>query len=196
MNIWVGSRNPVKIEATHEAFRRHFPDVRVAGFAVPSGVSPQPVGMETLRGAIRRVQALRNLPEADQADFFVGIEGGIARIWGCWFAFGVAVIENRAGRRGVGISPLFPVPGAWISRMLQGEEMGTLVDEASGRTNTKHDMGAIGFLTRGDMDRRELYVHGLRVALIPFLQPEEDFGCEDAQEGPSSDSRTYSSRGS
>lgn len=179
MKIWVGSENPVKIAATREAFLRHFDVVVVEGVAVDSGVSPQPVGEETLKGAVNRVRALKSLPGAEDVDFFVGIEGGIARIWGCWFAFGVAVIRDARNRQGVGVSPLFPLPQPWIPRLLSGEEMGHLVDEAAGRTLTKHDIGAIGYLTRGDMDRKELYVHGLRAALIPFLHGDTGFSCKN-----------------
>ncbi len=177
MRIWVGTENPVKIAATREAFGHHYREVIVEGVRVDSGVSPQPVGEETLKGALHRVRALRMLPDAETVDFFVGIEGGIGQIWGCWFAFGVAVIENARGRQGIGFSPLFPLPRMWIPRLLSGEEMGHLVDEAVGRSMTKHDLGAIGYLTRGDMDRKELYVHGLRAALIPFLHEGTEFSC-------------------
>ncbi len=177
MNVWVGTENPVKVAATREAFLRHHPAVTVKGVRVDSGVSPQPVGEETLKGALNRVRALKSLPGAEEVDFFVGIEGGIGRIWGCWFAFGVAVIEDARGRRGIGFSPLFLLPRAWIPRLLSGEELGPLVDEATGRSMTKHDLGAIGYLTRGDMDRKELYVHGLRAALVPFFHEGTEFSC-------------------
>ncbi len=177
----MGSTNPVKIRATREAFERHFSRVRVEGHPVPSGVSPQPVGVETLQGARNRVRSLRSLPDALQVDFFVGIEGGIGEVLGCWMAFGVVVVEDRQGRQGVGFSPMFPLPREWIRRLQRGEELGTLVDEAAGRTRTKHDLGAIGYLSRGDMDRTELYLHGIRAALVPFLRPHWTFTCSFPQ---------------
>ena len=38
--------------------------------------------------------------------------------------------------------------------------------------NTKQKGGAIGFLTNGVMDRKDLYVQGLIVALVPFIKKE------------------------
>lgn len=36
--VWIGSTNPVKIEATRIAFSRHFQKVCVKGYKVASGV--------------------------------------------------------------------------------------------------------------------------------------------------------------
>jgi len=46
MKVLVGSKNPVKIEATKEAFKKYFDDIEV-----DSKVSKQPIGIETFVGA-------------------------------------------------------------------------------------------------------------------------------------------------
>ena len=41
-----------------------------------------------------------------------------------------------------------------------------------GRTGSKLEEGAIGLLSRGAMDRVELYEHATVLALLPFIDPE------------------------
>ncbi len=172
LQVWVASNNPAKRTAVRRAFARTLGPVEVYGMAVPSGVSDQPVGEETWRGARQRVDRLREHLDAGTWDYLVGIEGGIEVWHGTWMAFGVVWILHQSGRTSVGVSPAFPLPPAWVDRLHRGEELGVLVDEASGRTLTKHQEGAIGFLTRGAMDRAGLYEAGVLAALTAFLRPE------------------------
>ncbi|HYQ55860.1 MAG TPA: inosine/xanthosine triphosphatase, partial [Draconibacterium sp.] len=77
MQIVVASKNPVKINATDLGFRSYFDDVNVQGVSIRSGVSDQPKSDdETLSGALNRVENARK--EFSEADFWVGIEGGIS----------------------------------------------------------------------------------------------------------------------
>lgn len=79
----MGSKNPVKVEAVCQAFGRIFPEyaraVEIVGVAAESGVSAQPRGeRETRRGARNRAEdAARRRPEAD---YWVGLEGGVAEL--------------------------------------------------------------------------------------------------------------------
>src|SRR5215467_13542629 len=74
-NVVVGSTNPVKIAAVAAVFERSGSPARVHGLAVPSGVRDQPEGdAETIRGATQRA---RTALEASDADFAIGIEGGV-----------------------------------------------------------------------------------------------------------------------
>ena len=74
-NVVVGSTNPVKIAAVTAVLERSGSHALVRGLAVPSGVRDQPEGdAETIRGATQRATAAL---EASDADFAVGIEGGI-----------------------------------------------------------------------------------------------------------------------
>ena len=156
MKVLVGSMNPVKRVSVEEAFGLFFDTPVVQCVAVPSGVPDQPIDDETLVGARNRARTLRVAPEAGEADFFVGIEGGVDEQVGRVFAFG-------------GSSPRFELPPGVARQVLAGRELGLVMDEMTGQQNSKHKGGAIGHFTRGVMDRRALYVAGLVVTLVPFL---------------------------
>ncbi len=137
------------------------------GISVPSGVSDQPFGEETYTGAENRARALlRNYPNAD---YFVGIEGGVQLLSGIWFGFGAVTILDVSGNLGRGTSPQYELPEKIIEELKNGKELGTVIDELSGDTDTKRKGGAIGFFTNGVFQRKDLYVTGVLVALIPFL---------------------------
>lgn len=171
MKVLVGSENPVKIEAVKEAFEKYFGEVEVVGMAVESHVPPQPVNDETYIGAQSRVIHLKEMNEKDNlgADYFVGIEGGIAEEFDKWFAFGAMCIMNKEGNKGMGTSPHFELPKHVAEQLISGTELGDVIDEMTSTENSKQHSGAIGYFTKGVMDRKELYVSGLVVAMIPFL---------------------------
>ncbi len=174
IKVLVGSRNPVKIEAVRESFVKYFGEVEVKGIAADSGVNPQPVNEETFKGAKNRALFLKNNngDKSARADFYVGIEGGIAQLYNKWFALGIMCVIDKEGKIGYGTSPLFELPGSVTEELLNGTELGDVMDRLTGEGNTKQKGGAVGFFTRGVMDRKELYVHGLITALIPFLNKE------------------------
>jgi inosine/xanthosine triphosphatase len=169
MKVLVGSMNPVKRVSVEEAFGLFFDTPVVQCVAVPSGVPDQPIDDETLVGARNRARTLRVAPEAGEADFFVGIEGGVVEQVGRVFAFGGICVVDRHGREALGSSPRFELPPGVARQVLAGRELGLVMDEMTGQQNSKHKGGAIGHFTRGVMDRRALYVAGLVVTLVPFL---------------------------
>ena len=164
----------MKLEATKVAFSKYFDAVEVVGIRVNSKVSNQPVEDETFAGARNRVFELKRINEARDlnADFFVGIEGGIKKLFHRWFTFGVMCIMDDAGKIGYGTSPFFELPSQISEELLEGEgmiELGDVMDNLIGEKNTKQKQGAVGYFTKGVMDRKRYYVNGLTVALIPFL---------------------------
>ncbi len=171
MKILVGSKNPVKIEAVREAFSNYFENLDIIGLKADSGVSSQPVNDETFLGAKNRAEHLRRLNESENlcADFFVGIEGGVAKFFNRWFALGLMCVIDKNDRIGFGASPLFELPESITGELLKGVELGEVMDKLTGDLNTKQKGGAIGFFTNGVIDRKNLYVPGLVNALIPFL---------------------------
>ena len=88
MRIVIASGNPVKIQATEAAFRKMFPgeELELAWVSVASGVSDQPMSdEETYRGAGNRAKNARIL--MPEAEYWVGIEGGLEERNGSLWAF-------------------------------------------------------------------------------------------------------------
>ena len=166
MKILVASKNPVKIEAAREAFSSYFENVVVEGVSVKSGVSDQPFDWDTFKGAKNRALSLRE----KTADYYVGMEGGAAKIQGQYFTFGVFCIIDKSGFESFGSSPLLPLPKWVFSELRSGKELGTVMDEIMGDTNTKQKGGAPAFFTNGVVDRKSFYIQGLQLALSPFLK--------------------------
>ena len=169
MKIIVCSLNPVKINATLQAFRHYFNFVEVVGVESNSRVPDQPIGKETFEGAYNRVM---DISKRYAADFYVGIEGGIYKIADVWFAFGAVFIMDKNGRIGWGTSPMFTLPDFVIKKLQTGIELGNVMDELINEHNSKQKKGAIGYLSKGVIDRMKLYETGVIMALVPFINQE------------------------
>jgi inosine/xanthosine triphosphatase len=170
--VVVASMNPVKIRAAIGGFRAVFPGetVQAEGIDGPSAVAAQPTtDAETLRGADARASRAQELESG--ADFWVGIEGGVADVDGGMAAYAWVVVRSRdlVGRARSGTFFL-PEPVARLVRA--GLELGDADDRVFGRTNSKQDAGAVGLLTDGAVDRESLYRHAVSLALIPFVNPD------------------------
>jgi len=172
MKILVGSKNPVKINAVKEAFGKYFNSIEIIGFDVNSGVAAMPVNREVYDGAENRAKNLIEINKVKNlnANFFIGIEGGIAKIFDKWFTFGSMCIIDKDGNTGYGTSPHFQLPPGIIEQLLKGIELGDVMDKLSNTHNSKQKFGAIGYFTNGKMDRKKLYVYGLVSAMAPFLR--------------------------
>lgn len=164
----VASENPVKIEATRAGFQKMFPQKRWAmvGMTGDSGVSDQPLSdRETLRGAQQRARRARR--QAPQADYWVGIEGGVEEIEGKMFAFAWVVVLSRRGT-GIGRTASFQLPPRISRQVKAGHELGITIDELFSQKHSKQKSGAIGMLSQGVVDRKALYTQGVIAALIPL----------------------------
>jgi inosine/xanthosine triphosphatase len=172
MRIIVGSRNPVKISACRAAFERVFEDCRteILAVSVPSGVSEQPVSdQETRSGAQTRARNAR-LSHPD-ADYWVGLEGGLEWIDGDPLASAWMVVIDRGGRLGQARTPTLPLPPAVKHLLLQGLELGEANDRVFATAHSKQAGGAYGLLTQNRMTRESVYTEALTLALLPFSHP-------------------------
>lgn len=170
--IVVASRNPAKLRAALGAFQRVFPDRRfdVEGVSVPSGVGHQPMSdEETLLGARNRAEGARRL--APDADFWVGMEGGVEEHPAGLASFAWIVVLSRS-QAGQGRSGVFFLPEPVARLVRSGVELGDANDRVFATQGSKLEAGAIGLLTRGALDRVELYEHATVLALVPFVHPE------------------------
>jgi len=169
--IAVASTNPVKAQAALRGFQRMFPaeTFSVLPISVPSGVSDQPMNSaDTLQGALNRAAAVQAL--RPQADFWVGIEGGVEEDAGGLAAFAwVAVLSNSAS--GKARTGTFFLPPRVAELVRQGKELGEADDIVFGAVNSKQQNGAIGLLTGDVIDRAALYEHAVVLALVAFKNP-------------------------
>jgi len=166
--VAVGSTNPVKVEAARRAFSRIW-EVEVRGVEVDSGVPAEPIGEEAVRGAMNRARAALNRLNAD---FGVGIEGGVFHLSGRYYCAGFVWVERKDGTYGTGTSGWFECPSKFLPRLLTGTELGDLMAQLSGKADIKKEEGAIGFFTRGAVSRTDLYTHGVLMALSKFIAAE------------------------
>lgn len=167
--IIIASKNPVKIKASLQAFQRLFPGqtFETEGVSVPSGVKDQPNSdHESFQGAKNRAEnASQTQPEAD---FWVGLEGGIEDKNGEMESFAWIVVKDKQGYFGKGKTGTFFLPPQVRELILQGKELGDADDIVFGKSNSKQENGAIGILTGDAIDRTSFYTEATILALLPF----------------------------
>lgn len=121
---------------------------------------------ETLLGAKNR--ALNARQAKPEADFWVGIEGGLEEVNGELEAFAWIVVVSREGKIGKGRTGSFFLPHKVAELIRQGKELGEADDIVFGRTNSKQSNGAVGILTGDVITRTTYYEPAVIMALIPF----------------------------
>ncbi|KAK7196936.1 hypothetical protein NESM_000636200 [Novymonas esmeraldas] len=173
MTIWaVGTTNRAKAESVVTVVNKCFPEAshEVRLCKVGSGVSDQPMtAEETQQGALNRAKAA--LDATPDADYGVGLEGGLERIAGRWFECGwMVVVERRTSRCGIGSSARFEMSEKLMRPILdEGKELAEVMDQLTGEEDVRSGLGAMGVLTAGHLGRAAAYEHGLMFALAPFL---------------------------
>ncbi|AXR79117.1 inosine/xanthosine triphosphatase [Natrarchaeobaculum sulfurireducens] len=171
MHVAVGSTNPVKVEAVERTLSRYEPSV--VAVAVDSGVPEQPWSIpETVRGAeTRSHRAL----EATDANYGIGLEGGVADLEGVpglSLVMWAAVTDGRRLERGSG--PSIRLPDRVASRLDAGEELGPVMDDLLGTSGVAKTEGAAGVLTDGLTDRTSALSQAVACAFGPFQVPYYD----------------------
>lgn len=170
MKIVVASKNPVKVNATNLGFRTYFNEAKVQGVSVESGVPDQPKSdEETLKGAINRAENARK--EFYDADFWVGIEGGLSVTNNEIEAFAWIVILSGE-KKGKARTSTFQLPRKVAELIADGYELGEANDILFKQENSKQKSGAVGLLTGNKINRTALYKQAVELALVPFLNPE------------------------
>lgn len=170
MRIFVGSTNPVKINAVTQAIAETFPSAIVTGVDVPSGVSDQPMNdTETRQGARNRAVAalddgyLKNESSVDsdneeEVQLGVGLEGGVFENEDgeLWSTVWVCVVDPE-GNQFESNGARFRIPARIAEAIQAGGEMGPVVDRLMGGKDVRRNQGAIGVITNNFIDRTEEY---------------------------------------
>ncbi|MCU4925361.1 inosine/xanthosine triphosphatase [Halobacteria archaeon AArc-dxtr1] len=167
MHVAVGSTNPVKVTAVADALESS--DPTTVPVAVDSGVSEQPTSVaETVRGA--RTRAKRALESVADANFGVGLEGGVAEYEGADGLFLIMWASATDGDRvEVGGGPSLRLPEPVVRRLEAGAELGPVMDALLGTEGIAEREGAAGVLTGGRVDRAGALETAVTCAFGPFL---------------------------
>jgi inosine/xanthosine triphosphatase len=170
MKVVIASRNPAKIFAVREAFTLQFPGepIDFLAVSVESGVCDQPRSdEETRRGAGNRAHNARELHP--DADFWIGLEGGIETLGDQLMAFAWMAALGNGGKLSAARTVTLPLPPAVSALVDQGMELGDANDRVFSTVNSKHQGGAFGLLTNGRYTRESVYTQALAIALLPFV---------------------------
>lgn len=168
--VIVGSNNPVKVEAVREVFSKHFKkDLTVFGLTTYSRVKPQPLtDRETFKGALNRAKSA--IMRVEEADFGVGIEGGLHEHTYGWFERQIVVIIDKKGQIGIGASGGLVLPDKIVKPVVEeGKELAKVVDLLFGTKDIGKDIGMFGLLTKKNVTRKDSLIHGVSFALARFL---------------------------
>jgi inosine/xanthosine triphosphatase len=169
MKIAVGSTNPVKIRAVENVFKRAYGEVAVEGVAAASGVPSQPFGEETVTGAINRAKSAY-APE--KFDLGVGIEAGLFKLSEAEITIDIqycAIYDGSWLTLGCGSG--FEYPSVVLGEVLSGKEVGDVMSRMAGVEGLGEKQGAIGYLSKGMLDRTQLTEQSVFMALIPRMNP-------------------------
>ena len=169
MKIAVGSKNPVKIKAVENAFKRFWNDVAVVGLEVNHGTSRQPSSQEeAILGATKRAQLAL---EQTNSDYGVGLEGNTFDSEHGMFLDGWVVIVNKHVEKGIANSGSLMMPEKIAKEVRKGKEVGPASDAHFGTHNIKQKEGTVGMLTNNAITRTEAFEKGVIYALARFLNP-------------------------
>jgi inosine/xanthosine triphosphatase len=181
--VRVGSTNGPKIAAATLALRAYAPAAQIAGAAVESGVSDQPVGFEEIALGARN-RALRAFALGD-CELAVGYEDGLVELAGLGdgspelLNLGCAAVTDGS-LTSLGLSSGFAYPPELALRAARDRApIGDLFDAlwqqrhgSSGDVASAEREGNIGELSLGALTRTEYARHAIVCALIRFLHPD------------------------
>ncbi|MBA2526569.1 MAG: DUF84 family protein [Pyrinomonadaceae bacterium] len=154
-------------------------EANVVARAVSTNAPAMPLtDWELMQGARERALAVRDLLRGQrlEAEIYVGLEGGFhsISIEGEWHTFLRGWAYATDGKNGTfGSSPSITVPDALAKKVIEGRrELGLVIDEVSGKRDTRSREGAWGVLSRDLVTRSLSFELALIAAFAPFYNPE------------------------
>lgn len=171
MKVAVGSKNPVKVNAVLNVLEKIYGKVNVFGVEVDSGVPHQPFGIdETIKGAINRAKNAYS----DDFDLSVGVESGLMEtpnsLTGYIDLQWCVVFDGD--KITLGVSSGFEYPPLVIEEVLNGVEVGDVMDKVTGVDKLGQKEGAVSYLSKGMIDRTENTEQCVLMAMIPRMNEE------------------------
>jgi inosine/xanthosine triphosphatase len=174
MKVIVGSMNPVKLNATKNILKNIYNNLDVSTVNVDSGIPDQPFGLnETIKGAINRAKSAYS----DEYDLSVGIESGLMEtpnsLTGYIDLQWCAIFDGDIVT--LGVSSGFEYPPEVVKEVLNGVEVGDVMDKITGIEELGQKKGAVSYLSRDMLNRTENTEQCVLTAMIPRLNKEVYF---------------------
>jgi len=175
MKVVVGSKNPVKLQATRNVLEKIYTELEIQAIDVDSEVPDQPIGLKTtVQGAINRA---KNAFSPD-FDLSVGIESGLLEvphsITGYLDLQWCAIYDGE--KITLGVSAGFEYPPMVIEQVLGGREVGDVMDQVTGVNKLGQKTGAVSHLTQGMLDRTGNTEQCVLMAMVPRMNEGVYFG--------------------
>jgi inosine/xanthosine triphosphatase len=171
--VAVGTQNPVKTSAVEHILKRLLKEeFKVTRVDVDTGIPKQPIGLsQIIKGAVLR--ARQAISATKNAELGIGIEAGLVKI-PCtmtgYFDIQFAAIIDSRGNLTIGCGSGFEYPPTVVSEVLKkGKEIGDVMEALTGIDKIGERMGAIGYLSHGELDRCNLTEQALLMAFIPRI---------------------------
>ena len=171
MYIVIGSTSPVKVNATKQAFGTYFDEIEVKALPLVSGVKAFPTSDgETLQGALNR--AKKACSQESEAEFAVGIEGGLSKLYNYVLVKQIAVVI-KDDIIGIGVSAGYVAPDKLIRQLnMASDESRKIIDSYFGREEILSKEGVIGFMTNEVLNRTRVTKDAVICALTRFINPQ------------------------
>lgn len=168
MKVVVATENPIKIRGVEQAFVDTFGkgETEIQQVALDLELPEQPIDDAIAGGAIERAKAAQ---QHANADFGVGIEAGLIQLPGSesWMSIQVCAVIDRDGKCAMGMGPGYELPKPILDAVLSGEPLRKAF-ERSLDCEDPGRRGAVFFLSDGAIDRMELTIQAVRMALISY----------------------------
>ncbi len=161
----VASKNPVKLAVAKRAVSLVYPSStwNIEAVDAPSSVAAQPWEEETRQGAHNRLAYVCKL--VPKGTVYLSQEAGLFRDGVRVFNQAWIVAADAQGFVAEATTARYYLPKDLAARIEEGVELGEATDEFFATKNTKHGLGAIGYLTDGLLSREDYYLQAAIIAL-------------------------------
>ncbi|HHT74714.1 MAG TPA: inosine/xanthosine triphosphatase [Euryarchaeota archaeon] len=165
IRVMVGSDNPVKLEAVRNVLSKLFSSLEVECTPIATSMPEQPFGEQTRQGAIERAKAALG-----EADFGIGLEAGVFETADGLYDVQYCAVVDKLGNVTVGHGSGFKYPPEVARKVREGWTVGRSFAELYGQEGAGRREGAIGFLTKGLLDRTSLSEQAVMAAMVPRIR--------------------------
>jgi inosine/xanthosine triphosphatase len=122
---------------------------------------------EMYKGAFNR--ATKALLKVENAEYGVGIEGGVSKYSYGWVERAIVVVVDKKRDIGIGATGGVVLPEKVVEKIHKGQNLQEAIDELFGTKEIGRGIGMFGLFTKGVVTRAKGTEHGVAFALSRFL---------------------------